>query len=930
MSGKKSTKLPVLSQSRDLVPVGPRQVQAKHHGKRDENGLRPSTSRALVLRNGKYGTYGTGELVLASRISGREKLDLLAEDLLSQRARTAIMAPLQLEKCIKIADSQFNAYLDDVATLKDAELFYDKILDEIVARTPQGSAKGVQDALSNASYVASVVATRIHNAHMIASGWRIVLDMLRGLVKSGLKDGTAHRQLQKDEGLRSRYLVLCDIVNVLADLGQMQFSVLATTTPHYSRYFKIVENVPVGEPEIAFDWGGLKDVCKSFLDSIIIELCFPRAPYPKRILLQILHDAVDESPREAKRFPQKMWDAVGDLSVTLELQELLESPLLGPEREKLKALPRKMPERYELWLDAQFYSKQASECYDNFKDIISPLEATRDQAVLDQLWGVVDTNYSRASDVSIDALWQLDDAYRRTPQWTAHYTPELATFYDSDDSDAVRSLVKVRHPRKNAVKKPQKKVLTITDGRDDGVDCDSMPELQSVSESPGETDEYTDSDEQGEVDDEDQESEYESEEEDLYRTMLREAMDAALAIPEFFDPKANVPDFEAMAEERKENPFLKLLSSLRGRMFSSDAKLSAAARAEPREGRFGAKLPTVKGAGKVAPAFTVSFAGVPDDDLPPLQPLPTPREKRVPKRLCRKSFIIPDPSRLTPPAAPQPPQDRRAAVEEVEDEEDAPSVASKKKKKKPKKKRAETCGVGTVPEAEASTTNLTSARSPAGSTLKSSMGRPLLSDGHVALHGYASTTSLPIEPTTAKSGHAYLQELGMPKEKIKSRPDHASLFSDKKGFLSKLSGGDKAKEKTEPKQSNSNANTSTWFSRLRKKTAGYMQQLLHPGEEKQGGLKWESFLKVMREMGFSCDPSTAGSSVRFDPPNKRDKSITFHKRAVFGTRSYRWANLSVAHPDPTLHPHKLREFGKRLKEYYGWSEEDFLKRTANA
>ncbi|KAI6121718.1 hypothetical protein F5141DRAFT_1091865 [Pisolithus sp. B1] len=915
MSRKKSTKLPVLSESRDLVPAGPRQVQAKHFGKRDEDGLRPSTSRALVLRNGKYGTNGTGELVLASRISGREKLDLLAEDLVSQRTRSAIMAPLQLEKCVKIADSQFNAYLDDVTGLKDAELFYGKILDEIAARTPQGSSKGVQNALSNASYVASVVATRIHNAYMIASGWKIVLDTLRGLVKSGLKDATAHTLLRKDEALRSRYLVLCDIVNVLADLGQMQFSVLATTTPHYSRYFKIVENVPAGQPEIAFDWGGLKEVCKSFMDSIIIELCFPRAPYPKRILLQVLRDAVDESPREARRFPQKMWDAVGDLSVTLELQELLESPLLGREGEKLKALSRKMPERYELWQDAQLYSKQASECYDSFKDIINPLGTTKDQAVLDQMWEVVDTNYSRVSDVSIDTLWQLDDAYRRTPQWSAHYTSDLATFvFESEEDDAVRSLVKSKYPRKNAAKKPQKKVLAITDGRDDGVDNDSMPELQSVSDSSAETDEYTDSDEPEEVDDEDYESEYESEEEDVYRIMLREAMDAALAIPEFFDPNANVPDFETMAEEHKENPFLKLLSSLRGRMFSSDAKLSATARAEPREGRFGAKLHTVKGAGLVTPAFKVTFTGVPDGDLPPLQPLPTPREKRLPRRLCRKSFVIPDPSKLAPSAAPQLPQDRRAAVEEVEDEEDTALAASKKKKKKKaKKKRAETYAVGAVPEAEVPRANPTGTRSPAGSSLKSPLERPPVSDSYVTLHGQASTTSLPVEPTAAKSGHAYLQELGMPKEKVKSRPDHASLFSDKKGFLSKLSGGDKAKEKAQPKESSSNVNTSTWYSRLRKKTAGYMQQLLHPGEEKQGGLKWESFLKVMREMGFSYDPSTAGSSVRFDPPNKRDKSITFHK----------------PHPDPTLHQYKLREFGKRLKEYYGWSEEDFLKRTAS-
>ena len=36
--------------------------------------------------------------------------------------------------------------------------------------------------------------------------------------------------------------------------------------------------------------------------------------------------------------------------------------------------------------------------------------------------------------------------------------------------------------------------------------------------------------------------------------------------------------------------------------------------------------------------------------------------------------------------------------------------------------------------------------------------------------------------------------------------------------------------------------------------------------------------KIMREMGFEIDPSTAGSSVRFDPPNPKDNSITFHKR----------------------------------------------------
>lgn len=61
----------------------------------------------------------------------------------------------------------------------------------------------------------------------------------------------------------------------------------------------------------------MREACKSFLDSIIIELCLPGPTYPKPILYQILHQSIEESPKEAKRFPQALWDAVGDLSVSL-------------------------------------------------------------------------------------------------------------------------------------------------------------------------------------------------------------------------------------------------------------------------------------------------------------------------------------------------------------------------------------------------------------------------------------------------------------------------------------------------------------------------------------------------------------------------------------------------------------------------------------
>lgn len=80
MPPKPITKSVPSSTSRDLVPVGPRHVSTKvrNQTKRNENGDKPTTARALVLRNGKHGARGTGEVMLVTKLSGREKLDLLA------------------------------------------------------------------------------------------------------------------------------------------------------------------------------------------------------------------------------------------------------------------------------------------------------------------------------------------------------------------------------------------------------------------------------------------------------------------------------------------------------------------------------------------------------------------------------------------------------------------------------------------------------------------------------------------------------------------------------------------------------------------------------------------------------------------------------------------------------------------------------------
>ncbi|KII92754.1 hypothetical protein PLICRDRAFT_37552 [Plicaturopsis crispa FD-325 SS-3] len=876
---------PVLSTSTDLVPVGPRHIQQKYQGRRDENGERPTTVRALVLRNGKYGARGTGEIVLTSKISGREKLDLLAEDLIEQ-SKKAVLSPFKLEPCIRTASSQFNAYLDDISALQDPESFARTIEVELSSRL--FDKKAVANAQRNPSYIASLVSTRIHNSYMLASVWKIVLDCLNALDDFGLDDKKAQIQLQQNEELRSGFLALYDIVSTLVDACQARFAVLATTAPHYAQYFKKVPGSDPDDPDVVFDWDGIRTAYKSFLDSIIIELCFPKGTYPKHILYQILREAVDESPKEAKRFPQALWDAVGDLSITVDLQTMLERLLLGPVGEELRKSPRHMPEEYEQWESAQTYSEIASEKSAAFKDIIYPLSKTRSKSTIDSLWRIIDLNYKAVSGMDIDTLWLLKEARVRKPAWHSFFVP--AAHDDSDsDSDSPPGLAPIKG-------KAKPKQLAITNGGADDSD-DSMPSLQSVSDRTTSEEETEDDDDEEDSDaddwNDDDESDYDTDEEDETRELLREAMDIAAAVPDFHDHASAAPEFDELTEDRKGNPFIKLLGSLRGRMFSTNPKLRTTARTR--------KPAPPPGAAKTKPSNL--------DDIPELEPI-RPRPKG-------------------PSGASAQPKSHKTTVEEVEDEDDT-THTTKKKKKKPKKKKKSTSSAsteqataGTPPPAPAPAVpapapppSATPSPSPASPPRKKTApAKPMSPPARApsvsssTLPGM-STTSLPLPAEqTAQSARSYLQseKVEAPKTKIKSRPDHPSLFGtdNKSSFFSKFSRKDK-EQVVEPEKQGTKR---SWFSKLGKKTSTYMHQLLNTSEDETKGtkpMKWDTFLKVMREMGFEYDPSTAGSSVRFDPPDKRDRSITFHK----------------PHPDPTLYPVKLKEFGKKLKDYYGWTDED--------
>lgn len=135
------------------------------------------------------------------------------------------------------------------------------------------------------------------------------------------------------------------------------------------------------------------------------------------------------------------------------------------------------------------------------------------------------------------------------------------------DSDHPPDLVPFSGNKKKANGKPDKKRLAIA-GPGYNDDNGSMPSLQTISDT-SEDEDFDDDDDFEEDEDSDEESEdedeyYDEEEEDHLREMLREAMDVAAADPDFYDPRKNAQEFDGMAQERKGNPFIKLLGSLRG------------------------------------------------------------------------------------------------------------------------------------------------------------------------------------------------------------------------------------------------------------------------------------------------------------------------------------------------------------------------------
>jgi len=152
------------------------------------------------------------------------------------------------------------------------------------------------------------------------------------------------------------------------------------------------------------------------------------------------------------------------------------------------------------------------------------------------------------SGLDIDTLWDLGARFReQTPQFHGYYIPGA-----DEEPEKVPGAFPSRSSRQVPLATP------VGDESDD-----EMPALQSVSHSSSDDDRESGS-EWGSGDDHWDEDDWDTEDEEGVNEYIREMMTVGMEHPDFLDPRAPIPEFDKYAEERKDNPFLKLLGSLRG------------------------------------------------------------------------------------------------------------------------------------------------------------------------------------------------------------------------------------------------------------------------------------------------------------------------------------------------------------------------------
>ncbi|KIM23269.1 hypothetical protein M408DRAFT_332459 [Serendipita vermifera MAFF 305830] len=889
--------------SRSVVPSKQRRPEAN------------TTSKAIVLRHGRHGVWGEGQVGKFIKLSGQEKLALKAAEL-----RTAVSPPFRLNELIKSAQAEMAEALDLISDLHDPDFFYEDI-SSLIASRPK-----LKPDLLTAPFLAKTISSRVHNVYLLAASWKIVSNVLASLKEGGLSDSNVRNYLKGNSVARDAYLVVLDTIDMLCNLAQQELSVAVVGSNELGGLFSGGNK---NKTFSAIDPASVMAAHRSLIDAVIIELVLPNSRYEPYILSAVLRDALETTPREeAKKFSQNVFDALGNFVALVEMKDMLLGPLY--EQDEWLKMPRKAAAgEIDEFFETIAQSLKASGKYDRWQARVYPLKKTKSPAQLEDLWRQVNTVYVDETGHSIDALWQLESERQAKPQYSTWFIPEEVA-YGADipsDSEDPKSFTLPNAERRRAEKKrkdksalvrqkkrfrkpdgPRPRKAITQDEEDDGSEFEGMPGLMSVSESSD--DEFLDEssseeEEEEEEEEEDDESEWEGREAETMRFLLSQAMDYQRRggkLPPWTDASEDLS--KEVPNSMKANPFMKMLRSFAGRMFNPD------------------------------PTFRPPKMGEKPVYGPPRPPPPAAATSTAPTPNKAPAAAATGNAEASKKQAPP-----GMTVEDADDEEEGGAEDKKKKKKKKKKPKKKTTAeegaeikddlealdvVSPVPEF---TTTPATSPTPAPSTpvnpkspvtsVKSPAGAKSPSSGNrLDPHGYgASTSSLPasIAPSVAQSAHSYRKEVDA-KVKVKTRADPNAVKEkaeeqSKKGFFSKFT-GKKGKPAEEPEEKKEKGEPKRGVFQLPKRASALVGRLLGSKEDEAKGkapMKWDNFVKAMNLLGFTENKSSQGSRVTFYPPNPKDTPMVIHK----------------PHPDPTISPILVKKIGKTLRKTYGWAPEHF-------
>ena len=134
---------------------------------------------------------------------------------------------------------------------------------------------------------------------------------------------------------------------------------------------------------------------RSLIDATILELVLPHSTHPPHVLFAILSDALSTTPHEeVRKFSQPVVDNLGNLSILIEMRNILEGPLLaaGNEGKAWKDAPRRGPEdEVDAFYDAIQKSSTVGPLKANrWRHLVWPLHQTKNETMLKKLWEAVD------------------------------------------------------------------------------------------------------------------------------------------------------------------------------------------------------------------------------------------------------------------------------------------------------------------------------------------------------------------------------------------------------------------------------------------------------------------------------------------------------------------------------------------------------------